>query len=356
MNMSLDDIVRANRQSNNRRLLNRGGGRGSFGSNVNSSRNIGFERGGAIKRRTQDLRQNLALKRKFTPGPDSDRIVDAREKIARSSKLKKVDSPQKMKLIIQVPQQTEDAETHMKSRSEKRSLDFTGDGVKITTKQQIRSAESTSDGTILVTANVFDYKKPERSRTADLSYGKLSITAKNNPVKKVKTEMYNSPLLLGGDFPDSPETDGLSGRLGPKNEQDSSRTASGATRITVTNLHPLVTLTDIEELFGVVGQLKSSRLLQKGMAEVVYAKKEDALMAYSRYHNRNLDGQPMLCKLSTHPSATHYTPPANRPLPPLPPVNYAGVYSATQPTRSDNHPAVHSNNVPSRPVVFKVRI
>lgn len=342
--IALNNSARSDRHSANRRPLKQGVGTGSFTDN----RSVGFEKSGA-KQRPRDLRQSLVQKRKFS---SSRGVVDARERITKKTRLRDTKTPQNVKLTIRVQQGDDNEGIHTVNRSGKRSLDFSGGNLKITTKQQLRSAESTADGSLLVTAKNTDYKKSERNRTADLNDGKLAITTKNSYAKKPKIESRGRPTVRGDD---RPEMEGLSGRLGPESEH-SPHTASAATRITVSNLHPLVTLTDIEELFGVVGQLKSCRLLQKGMAEVVYAKKEDALNAHTRYHNRNLDGQPMLCKLSTLPSVTQYVPPANRPLPPLPPVTPTEGYYPSQPIKSDSHRVMSTNPTPSRPVVFKVRI
>nr|XP_023685700.1 polymerase delta-interacting protein 3-like isoform X1 [Paramormyrops kingsleyae] len=69
------------------------------------------------------------------------------------------------------------------------------------------------------------------------------------------------------------------------------------TKMTVNNLHPRVTEEDIVELFCVCGALKRTRLLQAGVVEVVFVRKEDAIAAYRKYNNRCLDGQPMKCNL-----------------------------------------------------------
>ncbi|XP_070803592.1 polymerase delta-interacting protein 3 isoform X5 [Pituophis catenifer annectens] len=61
------------------------------------------------------------------------------------------------------------------------------------------------------------------------------------------------------------------------------------TKMTVNNLHPRVTEEDIVELFCVCGALKRARLVNPGMAEVVFVKKEDAITAYKKYNNRCLD-------------------------------------------------------------------
>uniref|UniRef100_A0A8C4N4X4 Polymerase (DNA-directed), delta interacting protein 3 n=1 Tax=Eptatretus burgeri TaxID=7764 RepID=A0A8C4N4X4_EPTBU len=68
-------------------------------------------------------------------------------------------------------------------------------------------------------------------------------------------------------------------------------------KLTVTNLHPVVTEEDIVELFSVYGALKRAKLMQPGAAEVVYVRKDDAVTAFEKYNNRFLDGQPMKCHL-----------------------------------------------------------
>ncbi|KAJ1174036.1 hypothetical protein NDU88_005860 [Pleurodeles waltl] len=104
------------------------------------------------------------------------------------------------------------------------------------------------------------------------------------------------------------------------------------TKMTVNNLHPRVTEEDIVELFCVCGALKRARLVNPGVAEVVFVKKDDAVSAYKKYNNRCLDGQPMKCnlhmngnvitsdqpillRLSDTPSAAKKEPDARRPGP-----------------------------------------
>lgn len=55
----------------------------------------------------------------------------------------------------------------------------------------------------------------------------------------------------------------------------------------------------LKELFGALGILKRVRMLKQGAAEVVYSKRESALKAISTYHNRELDGKAMQCRLDT---------------------------------------------------------
>ena len=49
------------------------------------------------------------------------------------------------------------------------------------------------------------------------------------------------------------------------------------TKLSVSNLDPGVTETDVKDLFSDVGELKSYRLFDNGVAEVVYKSKQDAI-------------------------------------------------------------------------------
>ncbi|XP_052783339.1 proteoglycan 4-like [Mya arenaria] len=74
-------------------------------------------------------------------------------------------------------------------------------------------------------------------------------------------------------------------------------------RISITNLAHTVTQDDIIELFGAVGAVKSVKLLKRGMADVIYVKREDAINATKTYSERELDGRPMVVKTMTPMSA-----------------------------------------------------
>jgi RNA recognition motif-containing protein len=70
-------------------------------------------------------------------------------------------------------------------------------------------------------------------------------------------------------------------------------------KIVVANLQPTVTQEDITELFGDVGALKRARIVESGVAEVVFVKKSDAVRAVEIYHNRQLDGKSMKCHVAS---------------------------------------------------------
>ena len=43
--------------------------------------------------------------------------------------------------------------------------------------------------------------------------------------------------------------------------------------------------------------METVTIIAPGVAEVVFKYKDDALEAFKKYNQRNLDGQPMICKL-----------------------------------------------------------
>ena len=46
-----------------------------------------------------------------------------------------------------------------------------------------------------------------------------------------------------------------------------------------------------------MGPVEAVQMVNPGIAEVVFKFKDDALEAYKKYNQRNLDGQPMMCRL-----------------------------------------------------------
>ncbi|XP_025416856.1 uncharacterized protein LOC112688051 [Sipha flava] len=68
-------------------------------------------------------------------------------------------------------------------------------------------------------------------------------------------------------------------------------------KIVISNLEPSVTSEDIIELFSDIGKLLESRVVQPGVAEVIYERRADAIQAVDVYHNRKLDGRPMKCDM-----------------------------------------------------------
>nr|XP_006819007.1 PREDICTED: polymerase delta-interacting protein 3-like [Saccoglossus kowalevskii] len=137
-------------------------------------------------------------------------------------------------------------------------------------------------------------------------------------------------------------------------------------RMTITNLHPSVSGDDIEELFGAVGALKKTRLLRPGSAEVVFVKREDAMSAFKTYHNRELDGQPMQCKLDSLVSPTMSTSASAAPLATSGPL-LSSLRKKESAGRREPPPEVDptlitkalfktTGSTPTRPVTFTVKL
>ncbi|XP_023933431.1 polymerase delta-interacting protein 3 isoform X2 [Lingula anatina] len=138
-------------------------------------------------------------------------------------------------------------------------------------------------------------------------------------------------------------------------------------KILVTNLHPVVTEEDIIELFSAMGALKKARMLKPGVAEAVFFKKEEAVLAIKKYHNRELDGVPMQVKMVTPLTAVVSKPPED------PEVSSSqhvfgrlGPASSKEPQNQGDvdvslvHKALFKAKdaaaAPSRPVTFTVKI
>ena len=381
------------------------------GKVLQSGKKVGLGVGGSRNtKRSQDLRSTLAQKqvkkgqvnRALTTKSKSSSLVDARRKI--SSKKNPGKPLVRSISLLDEHRKEERRNIHQQNRSLSLS---TGGQIQITTKQEVppdRSATLMGDS-IRITAKV-ERSKEDLEREANIIAGYLTITAKNEAAKRKEREnavkkrekqnearkrerernakrrekekrsqaLYsqmagesdlhadNTKLESGDALRDSVFKGRLDHNLKgnrPQTEKgpiSSKQEAPSSCRITVSNLHPLVTQQDVQELFGVVGDLRSCKMLGRGTAEVVYVRKEDAFFAFSRYHNRKLDGQPMQCKLNTLPSASLYSPPPAR-LPPLPPLRATPAAPSRPPPRS--LPAGREQGQTtqsSRPVVFKVRI
>ena len=384
------------------------------GKVLQSGRKVGSGVGGSRNaKRSLDLRSTLAQKqtkraqvsRAFTAKSKSSSLVDARRKISS----KKNQGRPLVRSISLVDERRKEQRQNLHQQNRSLSLS-TGGQIQITTKQEVppdRSATMMGDS-IRITAKV-ERSKEDLEREANIIAGYLTITAKNEAAKRKEREneakkrerqnearkrerernakrrekekrghalysqmagenhLYPKPNNTAQlDTGDALRDSVLEGRLDYGLKSNRSQTEKGpisskqelpsSCRITVSNLHPLVTQQDVQELFGVVGELRSCKMLGRGTAEVVYLRKEDALFAHSRYHNRKLDGQPMQCKLITLPSASLYSPPPAR-LPPLPPLRATPAAPPRPPARSlpverDQGQSTQS----SRPVVFKVRI
>lgn len=91
----------------------------------------------------------------------------------------------------------------------------------------------------------------------------------------------------------APERASLSDRMRGRLDQRQDPPCS----VLVSNLHPNVSDSDINELFRTIGPIVTSMFLSPGTALVSYHRKNDAVKAVETYHLRLLDGQPMTCVL-----------------------------------------------------------
>jgi len=127
-------------------------------------------------------------------------------------------------------------------------------------------------------------------------------------------------------------------------------------RVLVSNLHSIVTQEDVVELFSACGALKRTKMIKPSVAEVVFVKKEDAEMAVKKYNNRELDGQPMQCKMVSNPapkSSSQDGPSLGGRLKPAAPSG-DGVEATTIHKALFN--ASTSSGSKTKPVVFTVKI
>jgi len=60
--------------------------------------------------------------------------------------------------------------------------------------------------------------------------------------------------------------------------------------VTTTAGFNLRSVSPAQELFSVLGPVRRARLIGPGKAEVVYIRRDDAIRAYQKYNNRDLDG------------------------------------------------------------------
>jgi len=133
-----------------------------------------------------------------------------------------------------------------------------------------------------------------KERKALVKGKSLSIVTKNrtNNSSKTNYQQFNKTISNTISGPRLP-------CASPEPILFSKKPSSMPAKVVISNLHPNVSQEDILELFGAIGPLQNGRLKSVGTAEVVYRLAEDAFAAYNKYHGRNLDGQPMILKITT---------------------------------------------------------
>jgi len=135
-----------------------------------------------------------------------------------------------------------------------------------------------------------------RERKALMRGKSLSVITKNKPVKPIKGKQLNKTI---NNSVSTAATSAGPSHTSPEPIAPVLNKKTIPAKLVISNLHPNVTQDDILELFGAIGALRDGRLKSVGTAEVVYRVAEDAFAAYSKYHGRNLDGQPMILKITT---------------------------------------------------------
>ncbi|EDO40433.1 predicted protein [Nematostella vectensis] len=319
-------------------------------------RNRKAAREGSFKKK--DLRQNLE-KKVGLKSQNRTTKFDAREKILSNRSVEEL--PKKTSLHMDARRKESRSDIIAKNRS----LTLDGESIRITAKQNVPPSRSAQFAGQSIQITAIATKTKSKTTTTPTSRTPTSRNQRETPRssrrgqnarrKEIKLQV-NKPYTPAENIielsPIRPVTSTPFDRL--DTYEVPSTTPQTSTRVTISNLHPAVSRQDIEELFGAIGVLKSCKMLRAGMAEVVYTTKEDAVTAYARYHNRNLDGQPMQCKLSVMPSSAVYTPPSAMPLPPLRPAvpKYQPVVKQEPYIPQIGMPSAK----PSRPVVFKVKI
>ena len=68
-------------------------------------------------------------------------------------------------------------------------------------------------------------------------------------------------------------------------------------KLVVSNLEESVTEEDLSELFGDIGNVRKVNMKGRGVAEIVFVKREAAEKAVEMYDKRLLDGRAMKCTI-----------------------------------------------------------
>lgn len=131
-----------------------------------------------------------------------------------------------------------------------------------------------------------------RERKALVKGKSISVITKNTNSTKSLTQSSMTSTNNSWPEPSVPSFD-INEEIPPLKKK------SLSAKVVISNLHPTVTQEDILELFGAIGPLQKGCLQSVGTAEVVYYVVEDAFAAFNKYHGRNLDGQPMILKITT---------------------------------------------------------
>eukprot|EP00795_Rhopilema_esculentum_P009547 gene9547-17294_t len=287
----------------------------SIGGKKNASRNSQLSRQRFLNRpqqksnnskKTQGVSNNGSLKL-FTKTFDARRRIESKRKHGDKGGTTALKADSKA-ILAEAREQMRDA-----TLAKKRAMSVIGDQIKIISKVQAEDERRASfTGTSLKVTTLQTNADRLKHRETLQSGSSLLITAKkgeDDTAEEVseysrfearrKAALSSKPAAEN----DRPKLSSLNPISRPTNfqpayhmEEETSHHMASSLRI---------------ELFSAVGPLKNARLTRPGVAEIIYRTPEHAAAAYKKYHGRNLDGQPMICKI-TPSEQTIYSPPTSR--------------------------------------------
>lgn len=219
----------------------------------------------------KDLRQIIVRKKK-TKG--NDRSTSNRVASGRVTKA--------------VPGQRDLRETNKRLAS-RRNLSQTRDNNRSTTRNETRPARPTQGGSSA---------RPTLKNTNNNASSRR--TTSNGPLRAGKQQVhqqqqYYVPPHLQQHHHHQPPTYIIAPAAAPQSNlaMDNVPEAQGAS-VLISNLLPSITQSEIIELFGDIGVMTAVNMINETNALVTYQNGSDAVRAVKTYHNRLLDGKPML--------------------------------------------------------------
>lgn len=219
--------------------------------------------------------------------------IDARQKIEQIRRKKK-SQPVNVKDLRQL--------IAKKKKQKRGDINLTQDGR--TTKTTVRDLRETNKK--LAARKALAQARDTRSSGVRLSQGTSRaigdrkgttriISQSARPTKLVRPQqvLYVPPHLQN-----QPATTYIIAPSAAKSNlaMDNVPEAQGAS-ILISNLMPSITQSDIIELFGDIGVMTAVNMINQTTALVTYQNSSDAVRAVKVYHNRLLDGKPMLVNM-----------------------------------------------------------